>query len=362
MLPQKWGRYMKHYVIPIFIPHYGCTQRCVFCNQRKITGVTTFISPENIAATIEEHLGRITKPRRIEVAFYGGSFTALPVEMQSSLLAPAYRALDSKQIQAIRLSTRPDCIQTDILDNLLRFGVSIIELGVQSLDDQVLQNAARGHTCADVIQAVALIKSAGIRCGIQLMPGLPGEDWRSMLNTARKAIQLRPDFARIYPTLVIANTELAKWYRQDIYHPLSLAEGVARASFLKLLFEQQQIPVIRTGLQATEELAKQDVVLAGPYHPAFGEMVDAYLFYSMVAQCIEHIFQESTPKFAHIIIHHHTKDSSKLRGLANANITRWLNEYQIAKITMLPDGRTLGELHVEYRNILYVINRRMLSV
>jgi len=348
---------MKHYIIPVFIPHYGCTHACVFCNQQKITGHVMPVAVQEVAGIIDEHLERITEKRHIEVAFYGGSFTALDVEVQSELLAPAYRALQQGRIHGIRLSTRPDCIDEMIVQNLIAFGVSTIELGVQSLDNKVLQASARGHSATHVIQAVHLIKKMGLRCGIQLMPGLPQEDWASLIATIQGVIKLAPDFVRIYPTIVIAHTKLAEMYDDGSYVPLSLSAGVARAAFIKLLFAEQNIQVIRTGLQATEELGNRDVVLAGPYHPAFGEMVDSYLFYLMLVHCTESL---SLGENSDILIHHHSRDTSKLRGLKNSNIKKLHSIYNISHLTLKADGQKLDELVIEYENICYVINKKML--
>ncbi|MBC8016739.1 MAG: radical SAM protein [Sporomusaceae bacterium] len=348
---------MKHYIIPVFIPHYGCTHACVFCNQQKITGRDTPVTVQEVTGIIDEHITKITEKRHIEVAFYGGSFTALAIKIQCELLAPAYEALQCGKIHAIRVSTRPDCISDTIVKNLISYGVSTIELGVQSLDDKVLQASDRGHNCRDVIQAVAVIKKLGLICGIQFMPGLPGEDWISLIETARGIVNLAPDFVRIYPTIVIAHTKLAEMHGDGSYTALSLSAGVTRVAFLKLLFAQQGIPVIRTGLQATEDLGSSDVVLAGPYHPAFGEMAESYLFYLMLVHCVESL---GLGKSSLIIIHHHPRDTSKLRGLSNSNIKKLQSIYNINNLTLKPDGENLDELMIEYQYVPYIINKKML--
>lgn len=350
---------MKHFIIPVFIPHFGCIHSCVFCNQQKITGRNTPVNSQEVADIIDEHLDRITEKRHIEVAFYGGSFTALTIETQSELLKPAYLALKAKKIHGIRLSTRPDCITNEIVQNLIQHGVSTIELGVQSLDNRVLEASARGHSCSDVFQAVTIIKKMGLFCGLQLMPGLPQEDWKSLIRTAQGIIKLAPDFIRIYPTLVIAHTHLADMYHEGSYKALSLATGITYGAFLKLLFDQYKIPVIRTGLQATEELDKSSVVLAGPYHPAFGEMVDSYIFYVMLAHFAELVLllKESTDE---IIIHHHPRDTSKIRGMSNSNMKKFKSTYNTKKIILKQDGLHMNEVIVEYQDIYYVINKKML--
>jgi histone acetyltransferase (RNA polymerase elongator complex component) len=347
---------MKPYIIPIFIPNYGCQHRCIFCNQRQITGVNAPVGAEQVTAILNEHLARIRRPRVVEMAFYGGSFTALPIAQQQQLLAPAYQALVREQIQAIRVSTRPDAINDDVIRLLQRCNVSTVELGVQSLDEQVLAAAGRGHSVEVVSQAVAMVKAAGLACGIQLMPGLPGEDWLSFLLTAKRAAALQANFARIYPTIVIAGTELAELYRQGRYLPLPFQDAIRRCAFLKVLLQRHGTKVIRTGLQATPELSLPGVVLDGPYHPAFGEMVDSYLFYIMVAGYLEQAFTLSPE----IVIHHHPRDHSKLRGTGNSNLHKWQANYGPITIRFCGDGAKEGELQLATRHRLYFINIQML--
>jgi histone acetyltransferase (RNA polymerase elongator complex component) len=352
------GEIMKHYIIPVFIPHYGCTHTCVFCNQQKITGRDTPVTVQQVVDIINEHLERITEERHIEVAYYGGSFTALDSEIQNELLEPAYKALVNGKIHGIRLSTRPDCISEGIVNNLINYGVTTVELGVQSLDNRVLEASARGHSGSDVIQAVTIIRKTELKCGLQLMPGLPQEDWNSLIRTAQGVIALAPDFVRIYPTIVIANTKLAQMHLSGNYKELSLTAGIARAAFLKILFAHHKIPVIRTGLQATGELDKSNTVLAGPYHPAFGEMVDSYIFYIMIAHSFELI--NSSHITEQIVIHHHSRDTSKVRGISNHNTKELKRIYNISSLVLKGDGKNLDEIIVEYQNMNYIINKKML--
>lgn len=350
---------MKHYIIPVFIPHLGCLHECIFCNQRKITGRQTPVTAKQVSTIVAERLNGINEKRWVEVAFYGGSFTALPQNIQNELLAPASRALRQGYIQAIRLSTRPDCINLDIIANLIQQGVTIVELGVQSLDNRVLSKARRGHDCQAVIDAVRHVKEAGLQCGLQLMPGLPGEDWESLIKTVRQVIHLHPDFVRIYPTIVIADTALAKLYQQEDYRPLSLEQAVARAAYMKLLFEQQGITVIRTGLQASEELDNETNVIAGPYHAAFGELVDSYLFYIMMAGFLEQNLVSTTRK---LIIRHHPQDCSKVRGQRNSNINKLKQSYNLAKIIFSPDSSVKkGCLLLENQGQTVSYNKNMIN-
>ena len=350
---------MKHYIIPVFIPHLGCLHQCVFCNQKKITGFQTPVTANQVNTAIHERLNTINQKRWIEVAFYGGSFTALPESVQNELLAPASQALRNGSIHAIRVSTRPDCINPDIIANLIRQGVSIVELGVQSMDNQVLCTANRGHDSQSVTDAVALIKESGMQCGLQLMPGLPGEDWVSLIKTVRQASTLRPDFVRIYPVIVIADTNLARLYSQGVYQPLSLEQAVARSAYMKLVFEQQGVEVIRTGLQASEELDRKTTVISGPYHPAFGELVDSYIFYLMLAGFMEQKWRASEGE---LIIRHHPQDCSKVRGQYNNNIKRLTHSYNITKVTLTFDSSVKkGSLLLESHDQIVLFNKKLIN-
>ena len=316
--------------------------------------MTTSVNASYVHQTIETHLLSLQQPRWIEVAFYGGSFTALPIAMQQQLLAPAYQAYQAGRIDGIRISTRPDAISEPIARLLLDYKVSTVEIGVQSLDDDVLAAANRGHTVEDVQCTMNILTSYPFQVGIQIMPGLPQEDWNSLLLTAGRAVKLKPNFARIYPTVVINQTELAHSYRQGLYQPLSLDEAVKKVAFLKLHFEQNDIPVIRTGLQATEELDKGNTVISGPYHPAFGELVDGYIFYQMLLRSFEDIAY-----YPHVTLICHPRDQSKIRGQANRY---WHALAQRTKrhIKLVTTGIRLGEVVIEQQGLRYSINRKMI--
>lgn len=346
---------MKHFIIPIFIPHYGCRQQCVFCNQRKITGQETTVTPALVEAIIDEHLLRITRLRYVEVAFYGGSFTALPLTLQAQLLEPAYKAMKEGKVQAIRLSTRPDFINSSIIDVLQKYEVSTVELGVQSLDQRVLDAAQRGHTVEEVVRAVDLLAQDDFQVGIQLMPGLPGEDWSSLLHTAVKASQLQASVARIYPTIVIAGTPLAQMYQDNLFRPLTMDEAVRRSAFLKIYLERHGINIIRTGLQATEELDSRASILAGPYHPAFGELVEAAVFRELLLRIVTTL---SVGK-DRVTVYHHSQDTSKIRGWRNENI-KFVSRVCDCDIRLIPEGSRKGEISAVYNGGTYIINRNML--
>lgn len=260
------------FVIPIFISHQGCPHRCLFCNQEHITGARPGeLSGEGVAAEIERHLAWPRRRREVQVAFYGGSFTCLPRCRQEELLAAVQPYRHQGVVQQLRLSTRPDAIDAETVSFLHRQGVAIVELGVQSLQQEVLDRCGRGYTVAQVEAAFAVLRRAGMVIGGQLMLGLPGETTVSCLAGARRLAALAPDFVRLYPTLVVEESGLASLYRQGRYAPLSLPRAVCLAGRLKELFARAGIEVARMGLQPAESLAES--LLAGPYHPAFGELV-----------------------------------------------------------------------------------------
>ncbi len=344
---------MKHAILPIFIPHYGCAHRCVFCNQVKITGIETTMDGAQVEALLKRQLARSAQPRFIEAAFYGGSFTALPIATQNELLRPASALLREGRLHAIRVSTRPDAISDAVLQNLTAFGVGTIELGVQSLDDAVLRRAGRGHTADDVRRAVEFIRRYPFRLGIQLMPGLPGDTRRTMFATLQKAIQFQPDMARLYPTGVLENTRLAKMYRAGSYAPLPLAEAVAICAAMKLELERHAILVIRTGLQAAENLAYGKALLAGPYHPSFGEMVESYIFLAGVKNVLDGI--DCAGK--NVALFHAAKDASKLRGLKNSNIKLLKRRYALAELSCRAGNLPEGSLELWLDGRVYRVRR-----
>jgi len=273
-------------VIPLFIAHQGCPHRCVFCNQESITGRTEAASrpvrAAEVAETIDDWLARSGgRPgRSVQVAFYGGSFTCLERGYQEELLAAVRPYLDDGRVQAIRLSTRPDAIDSETVSFLNEHGVGVVELGVQAMDDRILEKSGRGHTVADVKSAILALQAGQMRVGGQLMIGLPGETTITALAGARALAALEPDFVRIYPTLVIRGSVLAHRYEAGEYKPYSLLQAVALAARLKQIFDQHQIPVVRMGLQPSSSLEKD--LVAGPYHPAFGELVLARIFFNRV--------------------------------------------------------------------------------
>ncbi len=269
---------MKHYNIPVFVPHSGCPHDCVFCNQKRITGRAKPVGAEEAKRIIDEYLSEVKPDGFVEIAFFGGSFTGIPIEKQNELLSLADSYIKRGLVDGIRLSTRPDYINDEILNNLKRFGVTTIELGVQSMNDEVLRKSARGHSSECVWESARLIKEYGFSLGLQMMTGLPGDTPEISYNTAEKLSEMKPDFVRIYPTLVIKDTALSEMLESGEYIPFTLDETVSLLARLKMLFDEKGIVVIRMGLQTTEEISPGASVVAGPFHAAIGELAESEIY------------------------------------------------------------------------------------
>ena len=256
-------------IIPVFVPHLGCPNDCVFCNQRRISGSLAPACPEDVTRAIESAGGGTS-----QLAFYGGSFTAIPAGEQEALLEAARPYLRSGRISSIRLSTRPDAIDGEVLLRLRRYGVETVELGAQSMDDRVLALSGRGHTAQDVEDASRQVKAAGFRLILQMMTGLPGSDDETDTETARRLAALGPDGVRVYPTVIVRDTTLCDLWRAGRYKEHTVEDAVRVCARILPVFEAAGIPVIRLGLNPTDELSGGDA-LGGAYHPALGELVKA---------------------------------------------------------------------------------------
>lgn len=267
----------NHYIIPIFVPMEGCPHQCVFCNQDKITNSDEEkVDGQFVRDTIEEYISTIqNKDATIEVSFFGGTFTGIPIEKQNELLAVAKEYKDKCIIDKIHMSTRPDYIDVNILDNLKRFDVDVIELGVQSLDEEVLRESGRGHSVEDVIRASKLINDYGITLGHQIMLGLPSDTEEKDIYSVKESIKMNPKIARIYPSLVITDTPMAKMFKRGTYEPYSLEKAVDVSKILYKMYKEAGVNVIRIGLQPTENISEGGDVIAGPFHSAFRELVDS---------------------------------------------------------------------------------------
>lgn len=264
-----------HLIIPIFIPFGGCPNRCVFCDQNGITGDAGLPSVDEVAATISGYLSTWKGSGPKEAAFYGGSFTGLPEDIQKRYLETARGFVSRGLIDSIRLSTRPDYISRPVLDMLRSYGVKTVELGAQSMSEEVLRLSGRGHGPEDTIKAAGLLKEHGFCLGLQFMPGLPGDSYESIISTTRQVIELRPDFVRVYPALVLRGTPLHKMYSAGHYRPWPLDEMVEVCRGAAALLKEAGIPIIRMGLHPSKEL--EDSLISGPYHPSFRQLVSGGL-------------------------------------------------------------------------------------
>lgn len=265
----------KHANISIFVPHLGCPKQCSFCNQHYIARTADAPQKEDIISAVNTAVNsKNYNPDTTELAFFGGSFTAIDHEYMLSLLETAKAFVDKKMISGIRISTRPDAIDEDILKILKSYSVTAIELGAQSMDDEVLSLNRRGHTAADVIKASKLIKKFFFSLGLQMMTGLLGDSDEKSISTAEAIIELKPDTVRIYPTIILENTYLGELYKKGVYKPQSLDNAVKLTAILLEMFKENDISVIRTGLHTIDE----SKYLAGPWHPAFRELCDSEIY------------------------------------------------------------------------------------
>ncbi len=268
---------MRKYNLPIFIPHRGCPHDCAFCSQKKITGIETEVTKDDVRVLIKKFLSTIDgEDSLVEVAFFGGSFTGLPMPLQKEFLEVVAEFFP--KVSGVRLSTRPDCINDAGLDLLKRYNVTMIELGVQSSDDEVLKMNNRGHDFESVVRASRLIREKGIGLGHQMMLGMYGSTPEKDKKTVKDIIALSPDCVRIYPVLTLKGTAIEKYYNAGFYKPYSLEEAALLAKDAVVSFREANIDVIRLGLHASEELDDGETVVAGPYHPAFGEIVEGLIF------------------------------------------------------------------------------------
>ncbi len=272
---------MKPLIVPFFISHLGCPHQCVFCDQTRIAGKGRLPAAIDLLDRIAAY--RATSGGApLEIAFYGGTFTTLPAAAMEQLLIPLQPLVATGEIVSIRVSTRPDAVDKGITEFLVGMGVTTVELGVQSMDDGVLAHAGRGHNAAHTVHACRTLQAQGVTVGMQLMPGLPGDSETKTLASLDACLALHPDFLRIYPTLVIAGTRLADLFATGAYKPLPLARALHICKIILHRALTAGTKVIRIGLQPTRELEAEGTVLAGPYHPAFRQLVEADLCYDLL--------------------------------------------------------------------------------
>ncbi len=284
----------RHAIIPIFIPHRGCPNDCVFCNQRKITASSGPVSPEDVRTKIELWLSTLKdRPglETVEIAFYGGSFTGIPLEEQTAFLEIAKEYKDRGLVQKLHLSTRPDYIDREILDNLKRLSVDVIELGVQSFEEGVLKASKRGHSVTVVEQSAKLIQEYGFTLGIQLMIGLPGDSYESCIRSAERTVELKPDIARLYPTVIIRDTELYDMWKSGLHIPPTQEEIVRRTAHMYRILTEAGINVIRVGLKSSDLINDTVDAAGGTYHPAVRQLVCGYIAKETLEEQLQKILQ-----------------------------------------------------------------------
>ena len=318
------------YIIPIFVPHLGCPNDCIFCNQKSISGQKKNITKEEARKQIDEFLENLKdKKEDKEIAFFGGSFTGIEEEKQNELLELANEYIRDGKVKSIRISTRPDYIDKKILKRLKKYKVKTIELGVQSANDYILKRAGRGHTFEDVKKASKLIRRYGFTLGHQMMVGLPESTRKDEINTAKELIKLKPKIVRIYPVLIVKGTELEKEYKEGKYKPLSVVQAVETCKELLRMFAEKKIEIIRVGLQNTDEIsdpqnAKSEVV-DGPYHPAFRQLVESSLWCDSIINKIKKL----NVKVKEVEVTVNPIDANNVIGHKKENIKKLKEIYEV---------------------------------
>ena len=327
-------------ILPVFVPHQGCPHTCVFCNQRHISGESDIVTAETVKHAIRK---AALPPRgaKRQLAFYGGSFTAIPEERQQALLGAAKEAMDAGMIDSVRLSTRPDAVDAAVLDRLRAFGVETIELGAQSMNDEVLRLSGRGHTATDVERAARLIRESGFELILQMMTGLPGDTPERAVGTAKKLIELQPDGVRIYPTVIVKDTALYVLWKAGRYREHTVEDAVEVCAMLLPLFDQAGIPVIRLGLNPTEELSGGEAV-AGAYHPALGELVKSRILLNQARELLRGIEPGRS-----VVIGVPAPKLSQMVGQKRENIQKLCAEFSIRELQVVPSIDAKGDLRID---------------
>ncbi len=274
-------------IVPFFISHRGCPHRCVYCDQTSLNGNGGALpSPAEIGATVRRYR-ESSRRRQVEVAFYGGTFTALPTADQKALLDAVQPFIRCGEVSGIRLSTRPDALDDPCAALLAARGVTLVELGAQSLDDEVLRRTERGYGSGDIVAGVGTLRRNGLKVGLQLMQGLPGDTPERSIVSCDAALSLQPDCLRLYPTVVLQGTRLAALYAAGTYRPFALAEAVSLCKRLLLAALRRGVPVIRLGVQANDALQTGSAIVAGPYHPAFRQLVEAEICFDALSRQLD---------------------------------------------------------------------------
>ena len=326
----------KHINVPIFIPHVGCPNACVFCNQRTISGKMRF-AKDTVRRELAQAFSTVDGTIPAQIAYFGGSFTGIDRTEMKELLSVANEYIDLGKCDSIRVSTRPDYISREILDILRAYRVSCVELGIQSTDAEVLSACKRGHTAEDSFRAASLIKEYGMDFIGQMMVGLPCATEENERQTAEDICRMGADGTRIYPAVVFEETVLADMTRRGEYLPLTRETSVSRAANALRVFIEHDVPVIRIGLQSGEALEREDGVVAGGYHPAVGELAYAYYFRTLMES--EFTKRETAGKTA--VLRAHPSDVSKIIGQRGANREALIKTFSLKGFRVVPDGKAV---------------------
>lgn len=341
-------------IIPVFVSHMGCPNECTFCNQRKISGVNDAIPPNQLIRHVETYLSTM-KRDQVELAFFGGSFTGIESNQQIEYLKIAKDLKTKNIIQRIRISTRPDYIDDVIIDRLKAYTVDIVELGCQSFHQNVLDQTKRGHSISDIYQAVTALKKANIKVGIQLMVGLPGDDEAQFEFSVDQTIALNPYCIRVYPTLVIKDTELEQMYKDGSYRPISLNDAIKQTAMAVRKFESKGLNVIRVGLQKTDLIDIGASVIAGPFHPAFGEMVWSKIFADEILNQLKHMRIEGK-----CIIYVHPKRRSITIGQNKSNLQLFSSMHSnVSSVSNLMEFKIVEDNTVELNEVRIETNQEI---
>lgn len=330
----------KNSIIPVFVPHLGCPNNCVFCNQHRISGALQSASAEDVRNAIVKAAALTPRGTKRQLAFYGGSFTAIPAAEQIELLEAAQPFLNDGTISSIRLSTRPDAIDEEILNRLKKYGVTTVELGAQSLDDKVLECSGRGHTAKEVEDAAKLVKQHGFALVLQMMTGLPGDTGESSVMTARRIIELAPDAVRVYPTVIVKDTELYDLWRAGKYKEHTVEDAVRVCAEITEPFDAAGIPIIRMGLNPTEDLSGGDAA-GGAYHPALGEMVRSRMMLNRARELLQ-----DTPEGKNVVLGVHPSEISKMTGQHRCNVEALMREFVLQSLKIRAAAVEKGKIIV----------------
>lgn len=328
----------RNNIIPVFVPHLGCPNDCVFCNQRRISGHIESATAQTVRKAIEDAAALTPMGTKRQLAFYGGSFTAIPTAYQTELLEAAQPYIRDGIIDSIRLSTRPDAIDVTVLTRLKKYSVTVIELGAQSMSDRVLELSGRGHDSSAVEESSQLIKSFGFDLILQMMTGLPGDTDESCIETTEKIIELKPDGVRIYPTVIVKDTVLCDMWQAGTYREHTVEDAVRVCSKIVPLFQDAGIPIIRMGLNPTEDLSNGDA-LGGAYHPALGELVHSRIMLNKARTLLTGI-----PAGSRVTLGVNQSNVSKMIGQHRCNVTSLISEFKLAKLKINEANVKNGEI------------------